>query len=46
MDHVINALRKWLEIYEEDPENERDQRAIVCIKNAIAELQKYYKKKY
>lgn len=42
MDHVISALQRWLDIYEEtEPENKR---AIQCIKNAIRELQKYYSK--
>ena len=40
MDHVINSLQNWLDIYKEsEPENKK---AIACIENAIAELQKYY----
>lgn len=40
MDHVINSLQNWLEIYKEsEPENTKAQK---CIKNAIKELQKYY----
>lgn len=40
MDHVINSLQNWLDIYKEsEPENKK---AHECIKNAIAELQKYY----
>lgn len=44
MDHVINDLRRWLERYEEDPEEDRDENAITCIKNALRELNKYYGK--
>ena len=39
MDHVIRALQSWLDVYEESGD---DKRAIICIKNAIRELQKYY----
>lgn len=40
MDHVINSLQNWLDIYKEsEPDNVK---AHECIKNAIAELQKYY----
>lgn len=40
MDHVINSLQNWLDIYKEsEPENVKAQK---CIKNAIKELQKYY----
>lgn len=42
MDHVINSLRHWLEVYEEEPEAEQDKNAIRCIKNALDELHKYY----
>ena len=45
MDHVINSLRQWLEIYEDTPEDERDKNAIKCIQNALDELYKYYPKK-
>lgn len=41
MDHVINDLRRWLEIYEGDPPEEQDEKAIVCIKNALKELTNY-----
>lgn len=41
MDHVKEDLRRWLEIYEGDPVGERDEKAIMCIKNALAELNKY-----
>ena len=43
MDHVINDLRRWIEIYESDPEEEQDKKAINCIKNALKELSKYNK---
>lgn len=40
MDHVINDLKKWLDIYlESEPDNKK---AIECIEKAIEELQKYY----
>ena len=40
MDHVINSLQNWLDIYKEsEPENKK---AIECIENALEELQKYY----
>lgn len=40
MDHVINSIQNWLEIYKEsEPENKK---ALECIENAIKELQKYY----
>ena len=40
MDHVINSLQQWLDIYKDsEPENKK---AHECIENAIAELQKYY----
>ncbi len=42
MDHVIESLRRWLDIYESDPEEEQDKAAINCIKNAIKELKKYH----
>lgn len=43
MNHVIDDLRRWLEIYESDPEEEQDKNAINCIKNALKELSKYNK---
>lgn len=40
MDHVINSLQNWLDIYKEsEPQNKK---AIECIENSITELQKYY----
>lgn len=40
MDHVIGDLQRWLDIFREsEPENEK---AHICIQNAIEELQKYY----
>lgn len=44
MDHVIADLKRWLEMYEQDTEGDRDKDAIICIKNAIRELNKYYSK--
>ena len=42
MDHVIESLRNWLEVYKEsEPENERAHEAI---ERAIDELYKYYSK--
>ncbi len=40
MDHVINSLQNWLDIYKESEPN--NKKAHECIKNAIVELQKYY----
>ena len=42
MDHVINALKTWLEIYEDNKPEDQDRKAISCIKNALDELHKYY----
>ena len=43
MDHVIESLRQWLDIYRDsEPENARAQK---CIEAAIRELQKYYSAK-
>lgn len=44
MDHVINDLRRWLEIYEADPPEEQDKKAITCIKKALKELTNYHEK--
>lgn len=43
MDHVINSLREWIEVFKEMPEDYKDKKAIECIENAIKELNKYYK---
>ena len=40
MDHVLNNLRQWLEIYSED-ENP-DKKAIKCINEAIKEINLYW----
>lgn len=40
MDHVINDLRKWLDVFEESEPN--DKKAIKCIEAALEELYKYY----
>ncbi|WP_050613356.1 hypothetical protein [Bacillus testis] len=42
MDHVINSLKKWLDVFEDDMPAERDVKAIECINSAINELEKYY----
>ena len=42
MDHVINSLREWIEVFKEMPEDAKDPKAIKCIENAIKELNKYY----
>jgi hypothetical protein len=42
MDHVIESLREWLRIYEDDTSGDRDEKAIRHIKQAINELNKYY----
>lgn len=42
MVHVINSLKQWLETYEQDNGEDRDEKAIICIKNALKELGKYY----
>lgn len=44
MDHVIDDLKRWLERYESDSEEDRDENAISCIRKAIKELNKYYAK--
>ena len=44
MDHVIEDLKRWLAIYEEDEGEDRDERAILCIKKSLKELNKYYSK--
>lgn len=41
MDHVIESLKRWLDIYQDEKEEDKDHEAIKRIKNAIAELQKY-----
>ncbi|WP_268633674.1 hypothetical protein [Paenibacillus alginolyticus] len=38
MDHVIESLKNELRAYQDSG----DERGIQCIKNAIAELEKYY----
>lgn len=42
MDHVIESLREWLRVYEDDAPEDRDEKAIRHIKQAINELNKYY----
>jgi hypothetical protein len=42
MDHVIESLREWLRVYEDDAPGDRDEKAIRHIKQAINELNKYY----
>lgn len=42
MDHVIESLKEWLRIYEDDATEDRDEKAIKHIKMAIKELQKYH----
>ena len=42
MDHVISDLQRWLDIYEADPEEIKNRKAIERIEAAIKELQKYY----
>lgn len=44
MDHVIQALKTWLEVYQEREDADRDKKAERCIENAINELYKYYSK--
>ena len=46
MNHVIESLEQWLTIYKETYEESKhslDKKAVVCIENAMKELQKYYK---
>lgn len=38
MDHVLNNLREWLDIYEEDG----DEKAVKCIQAAIKEIGLYW----
>ena len=42
MDHVIRSLNVWLETYEDNEPEDRDEKAIRCIKAAIEELNRYY----
>ena len=42
VDHVIRSLEVWLETYEDNAPEDRDERAIRCIRAAIAELRRYY----
>jgi len=44
MEHVIDSLREWIRVFEERPEDDKDEKAIECIENAIRELNKYWKK--
>lgn len=43
MDHVINSMREWLRVFEENEVEYKDVEAIKHIKKVIKELQKYYK---
>jgi hypothetical protein len=43
MDHVIESMREWLRVYEDDKQEDRDTKAIKSIKKAIKELEKFYK---
>lgn len=43
MDHVIDELRRWIKVFE-DQDGWKDEKAIYCIENAIKELNKYYKR--
>lgn len=43
MDHVIDSLRRWIHVFEDNKPEDIDEKAIECIKNAIKELDKYYK---
>lgn len=45
MDHVIESLKRWKEVYEDQPENEIDKKALRCIDKALEELYKYYDRK-
>lgn len=42
IDHVIESLKEWLRIYEDDAPEDRDEKAIRHIEKAINELNKYY----
>ena len=44
MDHVINSLKEWLEVYQERDAQDRDKKAEKCIAAALDELYKYYGK--
>lgn len=41
--HEIDHLRRTLDMYEDEHGEDRDEKAIICIKNAINEMSKYYK---
>ena len=41
--HEIDRLRRTLEMYEEEESLDRDEKAIICIKNALREMSKYYR---
>ena len=45
MDHVIESLKRWKEVYEDRPVEEQDKKAIKCIENAIDALYEYYNRK-
>jgi len=44
MDHVIDSLREWIRVFENNKPEDIDHKAIECIENAIKELNKYYKR--
>jgi len=43
MDHVIDSLRRWIDVFEDNKPEDVDAKAIECIENAIKELNKYYR---
>jgi len=46
LDHVINSLREWKRVFEEqDNDGWKDEKAIRCIEKAIKELNRYYLEK-
>lgn len=43
MDHVIDSLRRWIDVFEDNKPEDIDHKAIECIEKAIKELHKYYR---
>lgn len=43
MEHVIDSLRRWIDVFEERPDDAKDPKAIECIEKAIKQLNEYYK---
>lgn len=42
MDHVIDSLWKWIDVFKDNKPEDIDHKAIECMEKAIKELYKYY----